>query len=333
MQLRIITIRIHNLLTRVEPMRNLISQRFLLAFALFSAFFAHAAYADNSRTVEGKFGPVTITGEPQRVVTLYEGALDASYVVGAKPLGAVLTRGGDGVASYLQEKAQGITLVGTSQENNLEAIIALEPDLILAANTLPEEQYRLLSTLAPTVASNVDMFAADAWRKEAMLFATALGQTDAMVAALAELDTRLDAVKDTVAGALPEGQRSALLARWMPQGPVVLAHNLFTTQLLAAVGFAVTDGGVVKNGRPHSSPMSQENLAVLDQDWLFMATINQEGESALAAAEKSPAFRRLNVVKNQQVVPVDGQIWTSANGVLAAHVVLDGIEKAVAKAQ
>src|SRR5699024_12039326 len=98
-------------------------------------------------------------------------------------------------------------------------------------------------------------------------------------------------------------------------------------------GLEVTDGGVVKNGRPHSSPMSQEYLAVLEQDWLFMATINQEGESALAAAEKSPAFRRLNVVKNQQVVPVDGQIWTSANGVLAAHVVLDGIEKAVAKAQ
>src|SRR5699024_2027677 len=115
-QLRIITIRIHNLLTRVEPMRNLISQHFLLSFALFSAFFAHAAYADNSCTVEGKFGIVTFTGEPQRVVTLYAWALDASYVVGAKPLGSVLTRGADGVASYFQDKALGITFVGISQE-------------------------------------------------------------------------------------------------------------------------------------------------------------------------------------------------------------------------
>lgn len=314
-------------------MQMLIQHRLLFCLALFSLLFTANATAADSRTVATKFGPVTITGEPQRVVTLYEGALDASYVVGIQPLGAVVTRGGDNVASYLQGQAEGIALVGTSQENNLEAILALEPDLILAANTLPEEQYRLLSTLAPTVASNIDMFAEDAWRKEAELFALALGKPDAMAEALQELDERIVQVRDSVTSTVPEQEPSALLARWMPQGPVILSTNLFTTRLLAAVGFNVTDADVVKGGRPHSSPISQENLAVLDQDWLFMATINQDGEQALAAAEKSSAFKRLDVVARQQVVPVDGQIWTSANGVLAAHVVLDDLERTLSKAQ
>ncbi len=306
-----------------------IFMRLLFSLTVLSLFFATSVKAEDSRTVETKFGPVTITGEPQRVVTLYEGALDASYAVGAKPLGAVITRGGDNVAGYLQDKAKGIALVGTSQENNLEAIIALQPDLILAANTLPEQQYRLLSRVAPTVASGVGMFEEEAWRKEAKLFATALGKLHLMEEALAELAERIAQVKALVETKTPEDQRTALLARWMPQGPVVLSKHLFTTSLLSEVGFAVEDGDVIKSGRPHSSPLSQEKLSLLDKDWLFMATINQDGKDALAAAERSPAYQRLQVVKNQQVVPVDGHVWSSASGVLAAGVILDDVEKAL----
>src|SRR5699024_4087808 len=149
----------------------------------------------------------TISGEPQRVVTLYEGALDASYAVGVKPLGAVITRGGDNVASYLQEQAQGIALVGTSQENNPKATIALEPDLILADNTLPEQQYRLLSTIAPTVASGIGMFDEDAWRQEARLFAKALGKSDVMETQLQQLIQRIVQVKSTVESTVPADKR------------------------------------------------------------------------------------------------------------------------------
>lgn len=305
----------------------------VFCLSVLSLLLATTAHAADSRTLETKFGPVTVKGEPQRVVTLYEGALDASYAVGVNPVGAVITRGGDNVASYLQEQAKGISLVGTSQENNLEAIIALEPDLILAANTLPEQQFRLLSTVAPTVASGVGMFDEDAWRQEARLFALALGKADAMEAQLAEVDQRITTVKTTVESTLAEDQRTAMLSRWMPQGPVILSKQLFTPSLLRAVGFEVEDGDAVKAGRPHTSPISQEKLAMLDKDWLFLATLNADGDDALAQAEKSSAYQRLSVVKNKHVVPVDGQIWTSANGVLAAHVILDTIEAAVTKAQ
>src|SRR5699024_1222553 len=89
----------------------------------------------------------------------------------------------------------------------------------------------------------------------------------------------------------------------------------------------------VKAGRPHTSPISQEKLSMLDKDWLFLATINAEGDDALAQAEKSSAYQRLAVVKNKNEVPVDGQIWTSANGVLAAHAILDTIEDAIPQTQ
>lgn len=299
------------------------------ALAAFTFFLSSHAIAQDSRTVDTKFGAVTISGAPQRVVTLYEGALDASYAVGVEPLGAIITRGGNSVASYLQDRAQNITIVGTPQENNLEAIIALNPDLILAPNTLPEQQYRLLASIAPTVASGLSSFDDDAWRKEARLFATALGKADVMEQQIDALEQRMATVKTKVEATVPEKERTVIIARWMPQGPVILSHKMFTASLLKEIGFTVDDGGVVKEGRPHTSPISQENLSMLDKDWLFLATINADGDEALAQAEKSPAYQRLQVVEKQRVIPVDGQIWTSANGVLAAEVILQGVENAL----
>lgn len=79
----------------------------------------------------------------------------------------------------------------------------------------------------------------------------------------------------------------------------------------------------------HSDPLSLENLSRLQGDWLFLATLNEEGDEALAAAKDSPAFARLPVVDSGRVVPVDGQLWTSANGPLAAEAILDDIEAAL----
>src|SRR5690625_5506342 len=83
-----------------------IFMRLVFCLSVLSLFFVSSVKAADSRTVDTKFGAVTISGEPQRVVIFYEGALDASYAVGIKPLGAVITRGGDNVASYLQERSE-----------------------------------------------------------------------------------------------------------------------------------------------------------------------------------------------------------------------------------
>src|SRR5690554_4538121 len=141
------------------------------ALVLGALLAAQPALAD-VRTLETRFGEVQVEGDITRVVTLYEGALDLSYAVGVSPLGAVITRGGNGVAGYLQDQARDVAIVGGPRETNLEAVIALQPDLILASSSLPEDQYRLLSAVAPTVVPDVDMFQPDAWKEEARLFAS-----------------------------------------------------------------------------------------------------------------------------------------------------------------
>ncbi|MHA6965641.1 ABC transporter substrate-binding protein [Zobellella denitrificans] len=302
------------------------SRLFKAAALMLGALLSGQALAE-ARTLDTRFGELRIDGEPARVVTLYEGALDTSIAVGVTPLGAVATRGGDGVAGYLQDKAGEVAIVGTARETNLEAVIALQPDLILASSSLPEEQYRLLSAVAPTLVPDIDMFEEGAWKEEARLFAKALDKEAELDGVLAGLDQRTAALAEKFGQAVPADGRKAALARWMPQGAMMMSSRLFTPGLLQAVGFEVRDGGIVKPGLPHSSPLSQENLALMDGDWLFMATLNHDGREALAAAETSPAFARLSVVRQQRVFPVDGQVWTSATGPLAANAILDDVER------
>ncbi|WP_110686110.1 ABC transporter substrate-binding protein [Salinicola aestuarinus] len=279
-----------------------------------------------ARTLETAYGDVEIEGQPERVVTLYEGALDASLTAGVTPLGAVATRGGDGVADYLGDAADGISIVGTARETNMEAVIAQRPDLILASSWLPREQYELLSRIAPTIVPPSEGFSPEAWKTEARLFGDALDRRSAIDDALKTIENRSQSLAqrqhDGDTGAAPV----ATVARWMPQGPRVMSSKIFSSGLLAAAGFQVDDGGVVKAGRPHSDPLSLENLSRIDSDWLFLATLNADGEAALDAARQTPAFERLDVVQNDHVVPVDGQLWSSASGPIAAEHVLDDIE-------
>ena len=281
-------------------------------------------------SVTTAYGEVEVPDAPERVVTLYEGALDAALAVNVTPMGAVTTRGGDGVARYIEAYLDEETrpaIVGVVREINLEAVLAERPDLILAAPQLSDEQYALLSKVAPTVVPEARELAPDNWQHEARLFGEALGREEALENAITEVKERAAALAGTIAEAGEGG--STNLVRWMPQGPLVMSDALFSTGMLAAVGLEVTDAGLVNQRGAHSDPLSLENLSQLEGDWLFLATLNEEGNQALAAAKQSAAFARLPVVENDQVVPVDGQLWTSASGPLAAQAILDDIEAAL----
>ncbi|NIC07063.1 ABC transporter substrate-binding protein [Billgrantia bachuensis] len=299
-----------------------------LAVASLVALLAFVAVPAQATSVTTAYGEIEVPDAPERVVTLHEGALDTALAIGIAPLGAVTTRGGDGVARYIEAHLgdDRPAIVGVVREINLEAVLALEPDLILAPPRLPEAQYRLLSRMAPTVVPLTQGFDPDAWRSETRLFAQALGREAEGEAALEEVDARAAELAERIAAAEAS---SAVLVRWMPQGPMVMSDQLFSTGLLHAAGLAIHDAGLVQEGKPHSDTLSLENLSRVDADWLFLATLNEEGDEALEAAKASPAFSRLDVVDRDRVVPVDGQLWTSATGPLAAQAILDELDAAL----
>ena len=140
----------------------------------------------------------------------------------------------------------------------------------------------------------------------------------------AEIDKRSAELRQR----LPQGQAVSVV-RWNPQGPVIMSSHLFVGQLLNDLGLRANELAAAQAHKPHSDVLSLENLSRINADWIFLATLNPDGRKALEDARKQPAFTRLSAVADGHVVTVDGQIWSSSSGYLAAQQVLDDVEKAL----
>src|SRR5688572_26757869 len=93
------------------------------------------------RTVTHAMGETTIPSEPVRVVALDTGELDNALALGATVVGAGRTPVADGFLSYVKNQTEGVAIVGTVTEPNLEQIAAAKPDLILGSKTRAEKFY------------------------------------------------------------------------------------------------------------------------------------------------------------------------------------------------
>ncbi|MBM9469366.1 ABC transporter substrate-binding protein [Nakamurella leprariae] len=282
-----------------------------------------------------------VPGEPRQVVTLSEPTLDAAIALGVTPVGTVAARGQSGVAAYLAGEAAEVPIVGAVAQPNLEQIALIAPDLILVDGTSVNNAPGMMEALrgiAPTVMTG---YAGGDWRANLALTAEALGRED-------EEQQVLDAYQDRV-----DDIRSRLGDQQDAQISVVRAQSggfsLILKELLA--GQVLTDLGLPRppdqdrEGRGHSEPISEEQLSMIDGDWIFMGTLggssvgnpNGGGASDQGAAQREideaaasiPGFTSLRAYQEGHIVPVDGSAWTSTGGPLLLNTILDDIDAAL----
>ncbi|WP_338552200.1 AraC family transcriptional regulator [Paenibacillus sp. KS-LC4] len=103
---------------------------------------ANTASEASTRTISTVKGDVVVPAEPKRIVVLY--MLGDAVALGIKPIG--ISEVYDGAA--FSEQLEGVESLGHWNETNPEAVMALDPDLIIANS---EDNYRVLKDIAPTV--------------------------------------------------------------------------------------------------------------------------------------------------------------------------------------
>ena len=151
-------------------------------------------------TMEHAFGETEITSEPQRIVALGWGSADAAIAMGVVPVAMEAQEyGGDenGVHPWTAEAldeldAETPILIPSSNEAPAyEQIAEAAPDLILAVYSgITEEQYELLSEIAPTVAYP-DAAWTTPWRDVVTMVGEALGKSDEAATVLDGVDAVL----------------------------------------------------------------------------------------------------------------------------------------------
>jgi iron complex transport system substrate-binding protein len=226
-------------------------------------------------TVEHKYGTTEIPEEPQRVITLGLSDQDAVLALGVTPVGVV---------DWFKEDPFGKwpwtaelwadnppSIVGERDEYVMDAIIKLEPDLIIAQYSgMKEEQYRDLSRLAPVVAQPKDHPDYQApWQVMTEQIGKALGKEDETAALIEGIDARFAEVRaahpewEGLTVAVGEPYEAGMYSAFSPRDPKVI--------FLSGMGFTTSPEYQDALGGENIADLSFERLDVMEADravWL-----------------------------------------------------------------
>ena len=282
---------------------------------------AQTSAADEVRTVEHAMGTAEIEGAPERVVVLDTGELDATLALGVTPVGAVRTSVSDELPGLVAEAGVDpaeIENVGTIEEPDLEAITALEPDLILTNVVRHEALYDQLHQIAPTVmAENI----AVTWKENLELTGEALDRTDEAGQLLDEYQARAEEVGARFGD---PAATEVSVARFIDGASVRLyGAGSFIGTVMADVGFSRPP---VQQVDDFFVEVSQEQVDQADGGLLFYGAYGEDGQNALSQVTGGGLWQSLTAVQQGRAFEVDDDRWFLGLGPLGAGLVLDDLE-------
>lgn len=272
----------------------------------------------DTRTVSHDMGETEVPAEPERVVVLDSPHLDTALALGVKPVGAVAVFADEGLPAYLGDRAEGIQVVGTIEEPDLEAIAALDPDLILSATVRHEGIYGQLSQIAPTVFTESS---GTNWKDGFELVAAALGKEEAGQQALDGYAAHVEQLGED----LNAHQTTTAIVRFLPGETRIYGPNTFSGSVLAEVGFQLPDLDYDEYSMAY---ISAEQVELLEPaDAIFTTTYGAPEEST--RSEVTGLWGNLPAVQAGCQFDVQDDEWMIGIGLIGAKIILDDLESSL----
>jgi len=244
-----------------------------------------------------------------------------AIALGVKPVGTILYF--EETPPYLNGKLDGIERVGTGNQPNLEKILTLKPDLIIAMSEsgLP---YTQLSQIAPTVVDDWQGY--PSWKKHFNFVAEVLGKTEKAEQVWAHYEQRIRELRAALGNHYQDYQDIKVSFVHLCCGSIGLdVKNSFSGMILDDIGLShppaqnvVSDYGIVR--------VSEEFLVNIDGDIIFIATSEDGAEEILEQIKRKPLWNNLKAVQRGQVYSVNYPTWRGGNP-LAADAVIDDLYK------
>jgi iron complex transport system substrate-binding protein len=271
-----------------------------------------------TRVIEHAMGSTSITGTPMRVVTLFQGATDSALTLGVKPLGSVESWAEKPVYEYLRDQMEGVTNLGIETQPDLEAIIALKPDLIIASKVRHEKIYTQLSEIAPTVMVP-EVYK---WKETLEISGKALNKEKEAKDFLKTWDEKTAYFKEKAADQIKNKKVSIIDFR---ADHARIVYNGFAALVLNDMGIERpeaqkgTEWGVMLQ--------SEEAIPQMEGDIIFDQSNLSELENVNFRNKwmANPLWTNLTAVKNNEVHLVNSVYWNSGGGPQSAMLMLSQV--------
>jgi len=279
-----------------------------------SATAAPPIHTETIQLTDGLGRDVTLAEPAGRVVSLAASNTEILYAIGA---GNLLV-GRDDTSDYPDEAFAVESIGSVYGAVNTEAILALEPDLVLAAGTNTPEQVETLAALDLTVfylANPVDF---EGLYENIRLVGALTGRVDAADALIADLTTRVENVRARVAELEPVSVYYEVDATDVT-APYTVGAGTFQNYLITLAG-----GANIAADLNAWAPISQEELLARNPDVMLFGSSIWVPTTVESVAAR-PGWSALYAVASGQVYPIDSN-WVDRPGprlVLALEAMAD----------
>ena len=205
---------------------------------------------------------VTLPAPAKRIISLSPSNTEILYAIGAGE--AVIAR--DEFSNYPAEAASLPSIGGSMGDYNLEEIVKLEPDLVLAAEINTPEMVKSLESLGVTVyylSNPTDLDGVYELLRQAATLAGTNGPAEALIASL---QTRVTAVQDALATVETRPTVFYELDGSDPSAPWTSGPDTFMDKLIQLAG----GQNVASDLTSGWAQISQEALLVADPDFILL---------------------------------------------------------------
>lgn len=317
---------------KLQPLLGLSSAIALsLALAGCSGSSSEAETPSEAVEITHAMGTTEVTCAPQRVVTLGQGETDSTLAMGVTPVG-VVSPWTDDWYSYLPAEVEEAEVVGTETEPDLEAIAALEPDLILGSKLRHEAIYGQLSEIAPTVFTET---IGVAWKENVSTYASALCRDEEGEQVVDEYEARAAGIGEGLAEA-GQGDTEVSIIRFMPD-QVRIYLTGFPGSVIRDTGLPRPESQTVADWEASEQliEISEERIPEMDGDVIFeMVSAEHYAQQGTQTVDEqierwtsTELWKNLSAVEAGKVVEVDESIWNLGGGIGAANAMLEDLEK------
>jgi len=243
---------------------------------------------------------IELDGYPQAIVSISASTTEILFAIGAG--GQVIGR--DEYSIYPEEALE-VTSVGALwDELPVEAILALEPDLVVAAQIISEDQVLALRELGLNVYWQANPTTYEELYDNLRDFAKLTGHDDTTEALIADLDTRVEAVQEKVASVSEQPSVFYELDATDPSNPWTTGSGTF-------IDYIITEAGG-KNAASalegEYAQISAEELIAVNPDVILLADALYGTTPESVAAR--PGWDVITAVAEGAMYPIDPNIMS-----------------------
>jgi iron complex transport system substrate-binding protein len=274
-------------------------------------------------TVTTAFGDVEIAEEPERVVALGWSDAETALALGVQPVGASdwLGFGGEGVGPWAEGRYDEAPEIIETLEPSLEAVAALEPDLILDTRSDgTQERYDALSAIAPVVGAPEGVGAYQTtWQQQLDLVGQALGRGEEAERLQGELE---QAFADAAAAHPEFDGTEVAVGAYTSEGFGAYVRGDTRVDFLETLGFTNDQAVQDLAGENFYVPLSEEQVPLLDAPLTVVFPIFVEP----AQITGNPLWQTLGSVQQGDAVVLEDETLVNAfssGSVLGTRYALD----------